>query len=217
VWELAEALDMAFVYVVEFLELPRDSGIDAPCEHGNAILSRYDLGNVEAIRHEANRSWYIPEDEFDGSGEPRLGGRVAIKADIRVGGRFVHLYSLHFESHPSDGEYRDAQAVELAEHGLEQPFRVIQGGDSNAPAYWLDLANGSAVDQTTQAWLTRGYVDTHAALRPEDRATTDLGVVIDVMFTTSTGASDARVCEAGSACDGLSDHLPIWATLPVSP
>jgi len=50
-----------------------------------------------------------------------------------------------------------------------------------------------------------------------DRATTDLGVVIDVMFSTSGGATDAAVCAAGSGCDGLSDHRPIWATVPVAP
>ena len=53
--DYARALDMYYVYGVEFIELPRfwgpGGGVRHRCEHGNAIVSRFPLGNVELIRH----------------------------------------------------------------------------------------------------------------------------------------------------------------------
>src|SRR6185295_978707 len=97
--DYARALGYFYVYATEFVELPGDRGATGPydpplCEHGNAIVSRYPLGNVRAIRHAAQRSWYTPP-EFPDPDEPRLGGRIAITADARIGDRLVRLYSLH--------------------------------------------------------------------------------------------------------------------------
>ncbi len=209
--ELAEALDMNWAYATEFVELPRgDWPADGACEHGNAILSRYPLGNVRQVRHAANRSWYQGPDDRAG-GEPRLGGRVAVVADIRVGERTLHASVLHLESHPNDAEYRDAQAEEMALEGMAQPHPAISGGDLNAPLYWVDLQSGGSSDATTQAFLSRGWVDAHAPLPYEERPTSR-AFVIDLIFGHGVGFRDAAVCP-DDVCGGLSDHLPVWATV----
>ena len=103
--DLAKALGMNYVFAVEFVEL------NEACEHGNAVLSRYPLGNVRQIRHATNLSWYAPPGT---AGQPRLGGRIAVYADVNVGGTIVHVYSLHLES-DVDHTYRTEQAREIAE------------------------------------------------------------------------------------------------------
>jgi endonuclease/exonuclease/phosphatase family metal-dependent hydrolase len=206
-WDYAEGLGMNHVYGVEFVELPRPGeDITAPCEHGNAILSRYPIGNVELVRHATNKSWY------DVEGEPRLGGRMAVVADILVGDRLLQVHSLHFESGILDGPIRAAQAAELADLALARGTPAVIGGDTNAGGYVLDLVNGTQNDATTQAFFTRGFLDTHADLPATDRATHEPGLVLDIMFTSGPVASAPVVCPEAD-CVGLSDHLPIWATI----
>lgn len=101
--EYARALGMCYVYGVEFVELPRfwgpgGGGVKDRCEHGNAIISRFPLGNVTLIRHERTRSWHSWTQRLLRLGQPRLGGRVAVSADVRVGDTVVRLYAVHFES-----------------------------------------------------------------------------------------------------------------------
>ena len=205
-WEYAQALGMNHVFGVEFVELPRPGeSITAPCEHGNAVLSRYPIGNVVGHRHETNKSW------LDSEGEPRLGGRMAVLADLAVGEQIVHVQVLHFESDIGDGEFREPQAVELAELGNAQPHTAIIGGDTNAPFYMLDLANGTHNEGTTEAFFERGWTDAHAALPLAERPTHAPGAVIDILFTNTT-ATDPVVCP-NTVCSGLSDHLPVWATV----
>ena len=89
--EYARSLGMCYVYGVEFIELPRIIGPGGPiwhrCEHGNAIVSRFPLGNVKLIRHRRTRSWHSILQRVLHVGQPRLGGRVALSADLRVGDR----------------------------------------------------------------------------------------------------------------------------------
>jgi len=207
-WEIAEALEMNFVYGVEFTELPREGGpggtILAPCEHGNAIFSRYPIGAVELVRHQENKSWY-------GGDEPRLGGRAFLKADLAVGERRLHVYALHFESGALDGPIRAAQAAEVGDHGLAQPHRVVLAGDTNAALYFLDLGN-TMLEETTKPLFDRGYLDAHQPLPATERTTHDPLLVLDLMFTRGAYTHDPGLCSLES-CPDLSDHTPIWATV----
>ena len=211
--ELAEALAMNYVFAVEYTELPREGeptvALESTCEHGNAVLSRYPIGNVEVIRHAANSDIWVGNPE-----QPRLGGRVAIKADILVGERILHVYSLHFESGGDADAFREAQAIELIEHAETQPFNVIIGGDANTILYVVDLmAGGEISEPTVRAFLDRGYFDTHRELPVLERTTTSMFQgVLDLMFTRGEVSSVPGVCPA-SACGALSDHLPVWATV----
>ena len=212
--EMAEALGMCYVYGVEFIELPRWFGkgrrIDAPCEHGNGILSRYPLGNARLIRHRRNRNWYSLLQRFFRIGEPRLGGRATLAADVKVGKRYLHLYSVHLESGRTNDRFRDDQALELVEDANLKPHGVLIGGDMNTSAYLGDLRDGTEHDGATRVLREAGYADAHAALPPDERLTTPSGVVIDLIFgknvTFAGGGIGAR-----EAWDGLSDHYPVWA------
>lgn len=199
--ELARALDMNWAYAVEFVELPRE----VTCEHGNAVLSRYPLANVEQLRHAANLSWY------DNAGEPRLGGRIAVAADVVVGDKVLHVVSVHFESDVSVLEVQVAQGVETAEHAAAQPFGVIVGGDTNAPFYTWDVLNGADNDETIGAFLDRGFEDMHMGLDPANRSTRS-GLVIDLMLSRDVDFRDPGLCTR-EVCDPLSDHQAVWATV----
>lgn len=209
--EIAQALGMDYVYAVEFVELPRP-GISEPCEHGNAVASRYPIGNVEVLRHTVNKSWYEVAEE------PRLGGRVLLVADIQIGQRFLHVGALHFESSPVDNDITVAQAIETAEVLAARPFGAVPGGDTNAPFYFIDLlGNGEPIDLVTLSFFERGYVDAHAPL--EQRATvSDASLVLDILFGNQRyfQFADPGICPK-DVCSGLSDHLPVYATINFDP
>lgn len=212
-WELAEALSMDFVYGVEFMEVSGEGdSVTEVCEHGNAVLSRFPMGNVEAWRHETNVSWYTPPEERGASWSTRLGGRIAVSADIQVGDRYLHLTSVHLASGLADQDVRAAQAAETVARHAEATWPVIIGGDTNAGLYIVDLSSGSDTDSVTQAWLSAGYADAHDSIPPEERATApEYGFVLDLIFGRGVDFSQPGIC-TGAPCEGLSDHSPVWAT-----
>ncbi len=213
--DYAERLGYYYVYATEFVELPGDRGTTGPydppiCEHGNAIVSRYPLGNVRQIRHAQNRSWYTPPGTPNPD-EPRLGGRIAIAADAKVGSRLVRFYQVHLESTLSALEIRDAQAEEIAAdaEGVNQP--VIVGGDFNTFFYVGDLKNGTLTEPAVQSFIDRGYDDAHQNLPLEDRSTSfdPFDMVIDLIMTRGVDVTDAGRCPP-ERCESLSDHLPVF-------
>lgn len=216
--EVAAALQMNYLFVTEFIELPRLGGaggtIDVTCEHGNAILSRWPLGNVGWKFHEQNITWYTPPEERGAEGEPRLGGRVLLWADTRIGDRYLHLVTLHYESNPQYRETQIEQARETAELALRSPHRAVVGGDTNASLYWLDILQGTAEDPTIGAFLTRGFEDAHADFTG-NRATRG-GLVLDLLLGDGPWFSAPHICPA-EQCSALSDHLPLWATVQLAP
>lgn len=220
--EYARAMGRYYVYGVEFVELPRVVGpggrIRTPCEHGNAIVSRFPLGNVRVIRHERTRSWSSPAQRLFRVGQPRFGGRVAVTADVRVGERLVRVYAVHFESgrlrfgpHARD-EYRVAQAGELVDDAAAVEHGVVIGGDMNVVGLVDELRGGGRPEPTTTALAAAGFADAHAALDPDDRITTDDGLVIDVIAGRGVRFAGAGVGRR-EVWDGLSDHLPVWTRL----
>jgi len=210
----AKALAMNYVYGVEFVELPRFWGpgggrLRRRCEHGNAVLSRYPLGNVRLMRHAVNRSWDSWWQRLLRVGEPRLGGRMALAADVKVGERYLRVYSVHFES-KGGRDYRPAQAAEVGEDGVRQPFGAIIGGDMNCVEYRSDLVAGTSLDGVTQGLLGRGYVDAHAGVSPAKRVTSRSGNLIDLVLGRGVTVLEAGVGDA-TLWGELSDHLPVWA------
>jgi endonuclease/exonuclease/phosphatase family metal-dependent hydrolase len=209
----AKALEMNYVYGVEFIELPRliSFGGGSPMlrtgEHGNAILSRYPLGNVRLIRHAVNRSWYSFWQQLFWIGQPRRGGRMGLAADVKIGNRMLRVYSVHFESKAGQ-TYRPFQAAELADDGLGGQ-QVLIGGDMNCTEYRADLASGSSTDGVTQALLQRGYADAHGGMTPADRATSRSGYPIDLVFGKGVTFAGAGIGSA-DRWDRLSDHRPVW-------
>jgi endonuclease/exonuclease/phosphatase family metal-dependent hydrolase len=214
--EYARALGMCYVYGVEFIELPRvlgpGGGVRRPCEHGNAIVSRFPLGNVRLIRHRRARNWHSNVQRILRVGEPRLGGRVALAADVRVGDRLLRVYSVHFESGDRGDAYRADQARELVEDAADLQRGVVLGGDMNVGRYPGLRAGDASREAAIGALVEGGYEDAHATLPREGRVTTDSGAVMDLIFGRGVGFAASGV-GPGEVWGGLSDHLPVWARL----
>jgi len=146
--ELARRLGVGYAFGVEFLELGLGDArerawhageANAAGLHGAAILSAYPLERPALIRLETEGAW------FDGRhGERRVGGRMAMAATLRIGGRPTTLVAVHFESH-SDPEHRAAQMRHLLEaiEAYAPGAPALIGGDLNTSTVSRDWARGT--------------------------------------------------------------------------
>lgn len=118
--EMAEALGMHYAFGVEFFEL----GLGSPTElefckddhnafgwHGNAILSRAPFTKVEMLRLDDHGHWFCTDFGAD-PGQPRVGGRMAILAEVETQAGPLCVVSTHLESN-SGAEHRCAQFERL--------------------------------------------------------------------------------------------------------
>ena len=200
--ELAKALAMDFVYGTEFVELGSGEGSSPHCEIGGAVLSRYPVLSARVLRFATNLSWY-------GADQNRLGGRIAVIADIDLGKGVLRVVAPHLESSIDEDPHRSAQARELVAEGLASPHPFVLGGDLNAGYFAIDAATGGDLDHTVHPLLSAGFVDAHASLPMEDRVTSLEGLTLD--FILGRGASFASPGIFRGALRGLSDHTAIFA------
>nr|WP_255744439.1 endonuclease/exonuclease/phosphatase family protein [Aliiroseovarius sediminis] len=133
--EVAGKLDMGYAYAVEFVETGLGSPIEAEfCAdtqnaigfHGNAVLSRADLGAPFALRLHGHRQW------FDDAEQPRVGERIAIGARVETAAGPMLLIAAHLESACS-AAHRQAQIAGLID-ALDTEFPglpALIGGDLN--------------------------------------------------------------------------------------
>jgi len=193
---LAERIEGDYAYGIEFVELSigRTLGGDT----GQAIVSRRPLSGAVLTCHSAFFDWFASE------GEPRLGSRVVLHADLPVGDTHARVWSLHFESVDALGEYRAVQAKELLDAAqataCDRP--QIVAGDFNA---WYATAPELEVFRRsgfTEAMETLGDTgSTHASGRRLDYAWT----------------RGWRVIEGGVLRDvETSDHSPLWVELELA-
>lgn len=153
--ELADRMGAAHLYAVEFIEL--DLGdvnerrvhageVNAEGFHGAAILSDVALAGPALIRLERRGHWFGLDRH-----EPRVGGTIALCAQIRVAGVPVLMVNVHLESHesPASRAYDMRHLLTLVER-LAPQGRVVLGGDFNTattshgerhgdPAVWAAL------------------------------------------------------------------------------
>ncbi len=141
---LAQGLGAGYIFAVEFVELGlgdnRERGwhkgaTNTSGLHGAGFVSRHVLLRPRLLRLEMSGRW------FDGKfGERRVGGRIAVMAELEIGGKPVLLVSVHYESHTGP-EDRLAQSRLLLDNidrfSPGQP--VLIGGDFNTNT--LDRSN----------------------------------------------------------------------------
>jgi len=111
--EIARRLQMNYVFGREFEELTQGSRTSPAC-HGQATLSRYSLMNPRVIRFRLQSSfwrprWFLPRIE---PFQERIGGRIALVADISHGDQCLTVYNLHLESQ-GNSDLRHAQLEEV--------------------------------------------------------------------------------------------------------
>ena len=207
--EIARNLRMNYVFGREFQELVQGSE-GSPAYHGQATLARWPISNPRLIRF-ARQSrfwqprWFLPKME---PFQERLGGRIALVADINISGNKFLTYNLHLESRAND-QLRLSQVQEVLSDAVRQDQRwpLVIAGDLN-----LDASKNSAA----ATFASAGFQDAIASPRTPttpSRRLFEPGRPIDWAFVRGPiHASLGRVHEQVKA----SDHYPISFTLTLS-
>jgi endonuclease/exonuclease/phosphatase family metal-dependent hydrolase len=208
--EIARKLQMDYVFGREFEELVQGSKV-SPAYHGQAILARWPIFNPRLNRfsrqsHFWKPHWFLPRIE---PFQERLGGRIALVAELNIGGCKLIAYNLHLESRGSD-ELRLSQLQEVLSDASRQgpQCRLVVAGDFN-----LDASKSSV----TQAFARDGFQDAIADPRKPttpSRGLFEPGRRIDWAFVRGPiRASSGRVHNQVRS----SDHYPISFTLNEPP
>jgi endonuclease/exonuclease/phosphatase family metal-dependent hydrolase len=245
--ETARALDAGHVFAVEFVELDIGDARErawhagernAAGLHGAGLISIHPLERPELLRLETSGRW------FDGAfGERRVGGRIAVMADLVVGGVAVLLVSVHYESHTGP-EDRLSQTITLLDmidsHRPNMP--VLIGGDFNTSTFEVPLSRIPAQVEAAlrddpmrlalpmrhepmfEAFRSRGYDwercndmgKTTQRTRPDGTPPPPFGR-IDWLFARGLDCSDAAVIPAVDAQGAaISDHDLLAVTIQPS-
>jgi endonuclease/exonuclease/phosphatase family metal-dependent hydrolase len=200
--EIARKLRLNYVFGREFIELTQGSKA-SPAYHGQATLSRWNIANPRVLHFQRqsnfwNPRWYLPKlDPF----QERLGGRIALIADVDVEGVQFTSYNLHLESRASD-ELRVAQLKDVLRDAATYSSRlpIIIAGDLN-----LNASRGGAAEVLASAGF-QGAVPTDRVPTTPPRHMLEPGHHIDWAFVRRPmKASKGRVHSSVKA----SDHYPI--------
>ncbi len=138
--ELAGGLGAGYAFAVEFVELGlgdarerkwHETEVNSAGMHGAGIVSRQQLHRPKLIRLETTGRW------FDGQfGERRVGGRIALMAEVEIGGQPVLVVSVHYESHTDPDDRLASTGILLDaidQVGADLP--VLIGGDFNTNTF----------------------------------------------------------------------------------
>ncbi|MCK6553444.1 hypothetical protein L6Q96_02490 [Candidatus Binatia bacterium] len=127
--DLAQTWALGYAYGIEFLELTKGEAaeLDAPGDntwslHGNAILSRWPLVAPRVVRLPVHCTW------AEGT-QARVGGRMALLAEIETAAGDVTLASVHLENRTTPAGRREQMEAVLASIPAGAP--AIVGGDLN--------------------------------------------------------------------------------------
>jgi len=160
---------------------------------GNAILTRHGLTKVRGV---------------DLPGRAPLGGhpRIALAADVSLGGRNFAVYSAHTEIPTLPLAFRRRQFAALGTAARADPSPVMVGGDFNT----ITARGRRALESDLAvAGLT--------PLMGEDRASTcfrgGVGFVLDHFFGRGVKAVASGTVGAGAA----SDHDLVWVSVRPDP
>ncbi len=190
---LAERISGAYVYGIEFVELSigRTLGGDT----GNAIVSRRPITGATLLCHSAQYDWFADE------GEPRLGQRIAVSAEIPVGDTYARVHSIHFESNDITGERRTVQVKEALDHAqasaCERP--QIIAGDFNT---WYPRAPERFVMSRA------GFTDAMEEVG-DVGPTHDSGRRLDYVYGRGFRVVGGAILREVTT----SDHRPLWVDL----
>ncbi len=125
--ELALAFGLNYAWGLEFIELVNNENEKG--FHGNAVFSRWPIRKAGVIRLPEQYNWYFDR-------QKRIGGRLAVYAELDVGGRPVGAVSIHLENR-THGEGRKAQMATILEAVKKElpGMPLILGGDLNTNTF----------------------------------------------------------------------------------
>jgi endonuclease/exonuclease/phosphatase family metal-dependent hydrolase len=131
--EIARGLGFHYAFIPCYLNLSKGAGLEYYSEgendlglHGNAILSRYPLSRVRAIRLKNGT------DKMAGR-EKRLGSQVALVAEVEFPDGSLTAVCAHLDANSSQ-RHRAAQMRDIL-NGLDSRLPVVLGGDWNTSTY----------------------------------------------------------------------------------
>lgn len=125
--ELAKRLGMNAVFGLEFIELV--NGADPKGFHGNAIFSRWPIKRAKAVRLPEQYNWYFDR-------QRRIGGRLAILAELDVAGKPVGVGTIHLENRThGPGRRAQLEAVLAEAEAMFPGMPVLLGGDLNTNTF----------------------------------------------------------------------------------
>jgi endonuclease/exonuclease/phosphatase family metal-dependent hydrolase len=156
--EIAQALDLNYVFAPCYLALTKGSGVEAYMEgentvalHGNAILSRHPLRRAHSL--------WLPngKDKMRGK-EKRLGQQSAVIADMEHPLGAVRVVSLHLDAH-STQKHRHLQMKIMLDHldTIEPRLPVLIGGDWNTSTYNSKRALYAVIGFWRRVMMGPGY------------------------------------------------------------
>ena len=200
--EIARKLGMNYVFGREFEELVQGSK-NSPAYHGQATLSKWPILYPRLIRfskqsHFWQPHWFLPKIE---PFQERLGGRIALVAEINVAGRKLVTYNLHLESRGTDA-LRVSQLEEVLSDATcyDAECPLIMAGDLN-----LDASSDAVAFAVAKAGFQDAVTAPHTPTTPA-RGLFEAGRQIDWAFVRGP----VRAC-SGQVHRGVkaSDHYPI--------
>src|SRR5262245_40809694 len=135
--ELGRMFQLNYVFGAEFQELGQQSQ-GSPAYHGQAVLSALPIRSAHILRF-VNQSnfwqprWYLPNwREF----QRRLGGRMALVAEIEAEGATLVVYNVHLESREHESlrlSQTEEILADIKRYGSGMP--LILAGDFNTKAH----------------------------------------------------------------------------------
>ena len=200
--EIARKLQFNYVFGREFVELTQGTKSN-PAYHGQATLARWRISNSRVIRFQRQSDfwkprWFKPKLQ---TFQERLGGRIALAAEIDVVGVSILTYNLHLESRPND-ELRLGQLDEVlrdvSTHSAK--CRLILAGDLN-----LNAAKTGPAEKLSAAGFCSAVPSARTATTPA-RHLLEAGRHIDWAFVRGPMRADKGRVHNGVKA---SDHFPI--------
>jgi endonuclease/exonuclease/phosphatase family metal-dependent hydrolase len=153
--EIAQALQMNYVFGCEFEELSQGKG-GQHAYHGQATLSRFPLSNPRILAFNCQSQfwrprWFIPR---AGPFQRRLGGRMALISCVDLTDLKLIAYNVHLESKGSD-DLRCSQLQEIlaSVSNCAPGSQTVVAGDFN-----LDLHHGNAAAKICKAGFSNPFV-----------------------------------------------------------
>jgi endonuclease/exonuclease/phosphatase family metal-dependent hydrolase len=140
--EIAQKLRLNYVFGREFVELTQGSKTN-PAWHGQATLSSWNIANPRVIYFQRQSNfwkprWFLPKHE---PFQERLGGRIALAAEIRTAGISLMSYNMHLESRAND-RLRLSQLEEVVQDAsvYYPTHSLVLAGDLNLNASRLGVS-----------------------------------------------------------------------------
>lgn len=197
---LAQTLGMNYVWGCEFEELGQENK-NGPAYHGQAILTNLAVCSTKILRFKHQSGfwyphWYVPNWSWF---QRRVGGRMALVAELKANRSLLVVYDVHLES-------RDSETLRLQQ--LEEVLADIEQIPSDTPVIIAGDFNSKKRPSSLAARLRQsGFRD---AVNCPDIATSMKGSAIDWIFMRG----HLQAVESGIHKEiRASDHFPVTVTV----